>query len=75
MAWLLCDYGEVLCLPQPPADRKALADAAAMGPRPWRFWEAYWRHRPGYDRGDVTARDYWHDSARPPALGGSARST
>jgi putative hydrolase of the HAD superfamily len=61
MAWLLCDYGEVLSLPQPPADRKALADAAAWDIGRGDFWEAYWRHRPGYDRGDVTARDYWNE--------------
>ena len=28
MTWLLCDYGEVLCLPQPDADRAAIETAA-----------------------------------------------
>jgi putative hydrolase of the HAD superfamily len=23
------------------------------------FWDAYWEHRPAYDRGDVTAAEYW----------------
>jgi putative hydrolase of the HAD superfamily len=55
--WLLCDYGEVLCLPQPPDDRRSLeAVAGKMGPE---FWSIYWDHRSGYDRGDVTAADYW----------------
>jgi putative hydrolase of the HAD superfamily len=59
MAWLLCDYGEVLSLPQPPADKRALEEAAEWDTDRGDFWEAYWRHRPGYDRGDVTSRDYW----------------
>ncbi|MEV6235867.1 HAD-IA family hydrolase [Lentzea sp. NPDC051838] len=23
------------------------------------FWDSYWEHRPAYDRGDVTADEYW----------------
>jgi putative hydrolase of the HAD superfamily len=69
MTWLLCDYGEVLSLPQPPEDRAALEEAARQ-PGPG-FWEAYWRHRPGYDRGDAAA-DYWtavlHWRPDPPTL-------
>jgi putative hydrolase of the HAD superfamily len=57
MIWVLCDYGEVLSLPQPPSDRLALEDEAGrFGPE---FWSAYWQHRPGYDRADTEASDYW----------------
>ena len=48
MTWLLCDYGEVLSLPQPAADRAAIEVAA--GRRGEEFWADYWRHRPDYDR-------------------------
>lgn len=56
-SWLLCDYGEVLCLPPPPADRAALESATRRhGPD---FWDDYWVHRPAYDRADLTVEDYW----------------
>jgi putative hydrolase of the HAD superfamily len=55
--WVLCDYGEVLSLPQPLADRLALEEEVGRsGPE---FWSTYWQHRPGYDRGDTSAMDYW----------------
>jgi putative hydrolase of the HAD superfamily len=56
--WLLLDYGQVLCTapPAPKWDelRKAAAaqDAAA-------FHDLYWHHRLAYDRGDLTATEYW----------------
>jgi len=57
MIWVLCDYGEVLSLPQPLGDRLALEEEAGRsGPE---FWSTYWRHRPGYDRGDTEVTDYW----------------
>jgi putative hydrolase of the HAD superfamily len=57
MIWILCDYGEVLSLPQPLADQLALEEEAGCpGPE---FWSTYWRHRPGYDRGDTEVTDYW----------------
>jgi putative hydrolase of the HAD superfamily len=57
MIWVLCDYGEVLSLPQSPADQLALeAEVGISGPQ---FWTTYWQHRPGYDRGDTAAIDYW----------------
>lgn len=59
MAWLLCDYGEVLSTAPPPADRAALLAAAAWDPADGDFWEIYWAGRPSYDRADVTAREYW----------------
>lgn len=57
MPWLLCDYGEVLSLPQPEQDRAALQSIAGLPAA--EFWEGYWRHRPAYDRADVPAGDYW----------------
>ena len=57
MSWLLCDYGEVLSLPQPAADQRSLQDEAGRpGPD---FWTSYWQHRPDYDRGVTSALEYW----------------
>jgi hypothetical protein len=54
MAWLLCDYGEVLALASSAADRGALeSEAGTGGPG---FWAGYWQHRPAYDRADVDTR-------------------
>lgn len=58
MTWLVCDYGEVISLPQPPEDLAAIESAAgAADPGP--FWASYWRHRPDYDRADLDAGQYW----------------
>ena len=60
MRWLLCDYGEVISLAPPAADRDRLVAAARWpGTRAAGFWAAYWLHRPDYDRADVTAAEYW----------------
>lgn len=32
------------------------------------FWDAYWAHRPPYDRGDVTADEYWALVGHPPLV-------
>ncbi|NGY64960.1 HAD-IA family hydrolase [Lentzea sp. NEAU-D13] len=32
------------------------------------FWDAYWAHRPAYDRGDVTAEEYWRLVGHPPLV-------
>lgn len=32
------------------------------------FWDAYWAHRPAYDRGDVTAAEYWRLVGHPPMV-------
>jgi len=57
MAWLLCDYGEVLALAPAAADRGALeSEAGTGGPG---FWAGYWEHRPAYDRADVDTARYW----------------
>jgi putative hydrolase of the HAD superfamily len=55
--WLLCDYGEVLTLPQPVEDVALLERAA--GRSGGAFWDAYWQHRPDYDRAAVTVEAYW----------------
>jgi putative hydrolase of the HAD superfamily len=72
MAWLLCDYGEVLCLPQPEADKTALEHAA--GGQGTDFWERYWTHRPGYDRADVSVSEYWAAVLGVPPTPGQLRS-
>ncbi|HTW99966.1 MAG TPA: hypothetical protein VMD59_14380, partial [Acidimicrobiales bacterium] len=56
-SWLLCDYGEVLCLAPTDEDRAEMATLA--GPDADGFWERYWLHRPAYDRGDLTTPQYW----------------
>jgi putative hydrolase of the HAD superfamily len=57
MIWVLFDYGEVLSLPQAPADQLAIEEEVGQsGPE---FWSTYWQHRPGYDRGETAVRDYW----------------
>ena len=57
--WLLCDYGEVLSTAPTPADRAAIESAARWDPARGDFWRAYWGERPAYDRGDLTAGEYW----------------
>jgi putative hydrolase of the HAD superfamily len=54
---LLCDYGEVLCLPPSEVDRAALAAAAELSVD--ELWARYWADRPAYDRGDLTTPAYW----------------
>lgn len=55
--WLLCDYGNVLCLDQSEQDRLALAGVAGLAAD--RFSAAYWATRDTYDRGDLSAAAYW----------------
>lgn len=55
----MCDYGEVLSLAPPPRDREALEKAAGWRGTSDAFWNAYWTHRPGYDRADVSVSEYW----------------
>jgi len=57
VTWLLCDYGQVLSLPQPEADRDALV--AASGLTAPEFWQGYWAHRAAYDQADVSSLEYW----------------
>ncbi len=57
VTWLLCDYGQVLCLPPPETERQALeAQAGAGGPA---FWATYWQHRPAYDGAQLDTAAYW----------------
>lgn len=58
--WLICDYGEVISLPQPAADLTSIEVAAGVrGDEAREFWDAYWRQRPSYDRADLTSSEYW----------------
>lgn len=57
MKWVLFDYGEVLSLAQPAADRARLAEAA--GGDDGSFWERYWEHRQEFDRATLSPFDYW----------------
>jgi putative hydrolase of the HAD superfamily len=59
MTWLICDYGEVLSLPPPADDRAALETAAGWPETSETFWNSYWIQRRSYDRGDVSASEYW----------------
>ena len=59
MTWLICDYGEVLSLAPPAEDRAALEAAARWNETSEDFWSSYWAHRQSYDRGDVSASEYW----------------
>lgn len=59
VTWLICDYGEVISLPQPSADLAAIEGAAGFRGDGHRFWDAYWQHRRSYDRADLTASEYW----------------
>ena len=54
---LILDYGEVLARFQSAAAVKRMADLANLTTE--EFHERYWRHRPDYDAGRVTAADYW----------------
>lgn len=59
MTWLICDYGEVLSLAPPVEDRAALEAAAGWHETSEAFWNSYWTQRRPYDRGDVSASEYW----------------
>ena len=65
--WLLCDYGEVLCVAPPGPDWEVLvALAVDSGWDPTdptepheAFKPVFWEHRRAYDRGDLSASEYW----------------
>ncbi|MEU7478808.1 HAD-IA family hydrolase [Lentzea sp. NPDC042327] len=44
---------------------RAVMDTMSTDPA---FWQAYWAHRPAYDRGDVTAAEYWRRVGYPPMV-------
>jgi len=51
------DYGNVISLSQLQPNIEGMAAICKL-PMP-RFQEHYWRFRPAYDRGDLTANSYW----------------
>lgn len=51
-------YG-VLARTQDPAGQRALEALLDVHHAPGDFWDSYWAERPAYDRGDVTAAEYW----------------
>ncbi|MDA8295382.1 MAG: HAD family phosphatase [Actinomycetota bacterium] len=64
MAWLLCDYGNVISLPQPREVQATLAGLCGMTPED--FHDAYWRERLAYDRGDTDVSAYFQAVAGRP---------
>jgi putative hydrolase of the HAD superfamily len=62
---VIFDYGEVISLPQSPADREAIARLAGVaggagdGAAAMRFWAAYAAHRDGLDQGSGGVAAYW----------------
>jgi putative hydrolase of the HAD superfamily len=57
VVWLLCDYGEVISMPQPSEDLHAMVSVSGCDRT--EFLSRYWSHRPAYDRADIGAREYW----------------
>lgn len=57
MAWLVCDYGEVLSRHPTKADRARLAALCRLDPP--ELERRYWVRRVDYDRGDIDARTFW----------------
>jgi putative hydrolase of the HAD superfamily len=65
--WLVCDYGQVLSTAPPDTEWDALRRLAG-GRADDEFHRLYWEHRPPYDRGDITAADFWalvHPGGQP----------
>ncbi len=61
---IIFDYGGVLCFHPPEEQIRNLATACRL--QMDHFLKAYWSLRPDYDRGDLTATEYWK------AIGNSA---
>jgi putative hydrolase of the HAD superfamily len=57
-AWVLFDYGGVLCRDQSAGGRRAI-EAAVGVEDPDRFWAEYWSLRRPYDEGTLSPADYW----------------
>lgn len=72
MSWLLCDFGEVLSLPQ---EAEVVSELAAVCGQPLgEFEHAYYRHRLDYDAGRVSAAGFWSEvCGRELAPGGVAQ--
>jgi putative hydrolase of the HAD superfamily len=56
-AWVVFDYGGVVCTYQPDADVAALASAAGVGVP--EFQGAYWAYRLSHDRAELDGTAYW----------------
>ncbi|WP_214106632.1 HAD family hydrolase [Acrocarpospora catenulata] len=62
MRWIIFDFAGVVGRHQPQAARDAMVTISGAGADP--FWTAYWTHRDPYDRGLVTAEDFWASTAK-----------
>jgi putative hydrolase of the HAD superfamily len=58
MAWLVCDYGDVISRTPTKSDVATLAALCRLEVDA--FERAYWRTRISYDRGDIDAFGYWN---------------
>ena len=67
MTWVLFDYGNVICEPQPERDVAALARAAGCPVAD--LLPPYWAYRLDYDRAALDVTSYWQQVAAD--LGGS----
>ena len=54
---VIFDYGDVISLPQSPADREVIRSLAGVDAEP--FWHAYLAHRDGLDQGSAGVAAYW----------------
>ena len=54
---VIFDYGDVISLPQSPADRAIIERLAGVDPG--KFWASYWAHRLELDLGIEGSRAYW----------------
>ena len=59
---LIFDYGNVLCLPQEPADVQAMASIFKLSAE--EYVPFYWRDRYPYDEGKLDAPAYWNGVAQ-----------
>lgn len=55
---IIFDYGNVLCAPPLPSDVEAMVEV--LGQPAEQFTAIYWRHRPPYDRAEMSAEEYWN---------------
>jgi putative hydrolase of the HAD superfamily len=60
-AGVIFDYGGVLAFHQTIAEQNKLAQLAGLTPEV--FQKGYWSDRGPYDKGLITAEDYWNDIA------------
>jgi putative hydrolase of the HAD superfamily len=63
---VILDYGEVLCFR--PGKEQLLRMANALGISPAEFAKLYEKNRLAYDRGDLTAEQYWFSFADEPGI-------